>query len=312
MPDVAMHHAFGQDVCQTLPEEIRGIILETPYTFALYGPDIWFMYQPGKTREGRGRRMHTTKTGAFLTALADGARTGKAGGEMFSYLAGFLCHYALDSTAHPYIIWRTTETWPTKRAHRDMEHALDVMLLRREGFWGEKHPVTDHHFPAIRLPETMTEDLERAYRDVYGWTGALADLNRCYARYRALYRMMENPGSAAAALAAAIPTHRFRSVSYAKSAFLDRDVENLAHTPWHQAYARELTSTESFPELYEKARQEAVRMIGDCYQYVMKEKMSPEELRRSLGNRSYLSGLDAEDPRNLLVRSLMPPKDEGN
>ena len=307
MPDVAMHHAFGQEIRDLLPKEIQKELRETAFVFALYGPDLWFMYRPGKTRQGRGRRMHTTKTGAFLTALAERARNGKAKEEVFSYLAGFLCHYALDSTAHPYIIWQTTETWPTKRAHRDMEHALDAKLLMREGIWQEQHPVTDHHFPLLRLPESMEEDLNRVYLEIYGWEQARALLNRCYGRYRWLYRVMENPRSFPGLLATLIPTHRFRSVSYPKSAFLNLDVENLTNTAWHQAFAPDMTSTESFPELYAKAREEAVRMITDAWSYARKGTVSAEALKVSLGNRSYLSGLDVDDPRNRLVPSLMPP-----
>lgn len=310
MPDIAMHHHFGQEVREALPEEVRGSLREDPYTFALYGPDPWFMYKPGKPQEGRGRRMHTTKTGAFLTALAEEAKAGKDRESLFSYLSGFLCHYALDSTTHPYIIWQTTETWPTRRAHRDLEHALDIRLAQREGHWGEKHPLTDYHYPRIQLPESMAEDLNRAYRRVYGWEGAWADLNRCYSRYRLLFRLMESPRSALSALAAVCPTHRFRSLAHVRSAFTDgRDVENLNHAPWHQAYAREITSTASFPELYEEAKEKAVRMITDAWRYAFEGSLSEEALRESLGNRSYLSGLDVEDPRNLLVPSLRPPKD---
>ena len=307
MPDVAMHHYFGLEVRAALPEDLRQALVEEPFLFALYGPDFWFMFQPGKTRQGRGRRMHTTRTGAFLLALARQAREGSARPEMFSYLAGFLCHYALDSTTHPYIIWQSTETWPTRRAHRDLEHALDVKLLQREGYWGEKHPVTDHHFPVLRLPERMASDLDAAYGAVYGWQNTLSDLNRCCARYRALYRVMEKPHSLLTGLATIAPTHRFRSIPHSKSAFLDRDVENLSHTPWHQAYARDLTSTESFPELYARALAEALRMIRDAWTFTRDSACPESFLAASLGNRSYLSGLDVEDPRNRLVRSLMPP-----
>ena len=110
MPDIAQHHVFGKDVRASLPAEVRSFLLDTPYVFALFGPDPWFVYRIWKRRSGRGRRMHTTKTGDFLAALALRARDGSARQEMFSYLAGFLCHYALDSAAHPYIVWRTTET----------------------------------------------------------------------------------------------------------------------------------------------------------------------------------------------------------
>lgn len=311
MPDIVMHYGFGQEVLAGLPEEIRSAIGKDVYDFALYGPDVWFMYSIGKVRQGRGRRMHTTRTGDFLTGLAVQARTGKSRKEMFSYLAGFLCHYALDSVTHPYIIWRTTETWPTKRAHRDLEHALDVKRMQREGVWGEKHPVTDHSFPKLRLPRTMEEDLNRVYQDVYGWPGAWASLNTCYARYQALYRMMEKPISVLTVLATVIPTHRLRSVPHARSAFLDRDIENLEHREWSQPYARDAVSRESFPELYEKAKKLAGDMIRDAYACVYTEEMTVQALRERLGSRSYLSGLDTEDPRNWQVRSLMPPEDKG-
>ena len=310
MPDIAVHHAFGQEVKASLSPEIQNYLVDSPYIYGLYGPDPWFMYQPWKRRQGRGRRMHTTRTGAFLKALALRSRSGASRRETFSYLAGFLCHYALDSAAHPYIIWQTTETWPTRRAHRDMEHALDVSLLKREGYWGEKHPVTAHHFPGIRLPGSMASDLNAVYLEVYGWHNAFPSLHRCYAMYRWLYRQLEKPRSPLTLLASLIPSHRFRSLPYARSAFLDRDVENLSHQPWHEAYAREMTSTESFPDLYEKAREEAVRMISDVFSFSEKGSLSVEELEQSLGNHSYFSGLDVADPRNLQVRSLRP-FDEG-
>lgn len=309
MPDVAMHHAFGREVLGALPEEIRKDLRETPFVFALYGPDLWFMYRPGKLRQGRGRRMHTTRTGAFLMALADRARSGSAKEEVFSYLAGFLCHYALDSAAHPYIVWRTTETWPTRRAHRDMEHALDAALLKREGFWGEKHPVTDHHFPKLKLPESMDADLDLAYGSVYGWRGVRKSLNRCYRQYRKFYRLIETPRSLLTGLAALVPTHRFRSLPYVRSAFLDRDVENLSRASWSQPGSGEGNFTDSFPDLYASARENALRMISAAWEFARAGSLSGEELKAVLGNRSYLSGLDAEDPRNWLVRSLMPPED---
>lgn len=309
MPDVAMHHAFGLDVRGSLPEEIRKELREAPFVFGLYGPDLWFMYRPGKRRQGRGRRMHTTRTGAFLTALADRARSGEAREEMFSYLAGFLCHYALDSSAHPYIVWRTTETWVSPRAHQDMEHALDAALLKREGLWGGKRPVTGHHFPKLKLPESLDADLDAAYGSVYGWRRVRKSLNRCYRQYRKFYRLIEKPRSLLTALSSLAPTPFLRSFPYVRSAFLDRDVENLSHAPWSQPGSGEETFTDSFPDLYAAAREDALRMISAAWAFARTGSVSGEELKSVLGNRSYLSGLDAEDPRNWRVRSLMPPED---
>ena len=67
MPDVAVHLSFGEEVERSLPAEIRKVLESDPYTFALLGPDIWFMHKPWIRRNGRGRRMHTTRTGEFLS-----------------------------------------------------------------------------------------------------------------------------------------------------------------------------------------------------------------------------------------------------
>ena len=123
-----------------------------------------------------------------------------------------------------------------------------------------------------------------------------------------LYREMEKPRSALTALASVVPTHRFRSVAHASSAFLDRDIENNGHREWHEAYAPEITHRESFGDLYDRAKSEAIRMIKTTWAYAGEESVNKEELRREIGNRSYLSGLDVEDPRNRTVRSLMPPE----
>ena len=84
MPDVVVHAVFGQEVRKGLDSAVAEKIRDIPYTFALFGPDIWFMYQPWKRREGRGRRMHTTRTGEFLVSLARHAKNSRHPEEMFS------------------------------------------------------------------------------------------------------------------------------------------------------------------------------------------------------------------------------------
>ena len=130
MPDVAVHAAFGRDVFSSLSPEIRQVIRPQPWTFGLFGPDLWFMYKPWRRREGRGRRMHTTRPGAFLTGLLKRSAASSHREELFSWLAGFFCHYALDSTTHPYIIYVTTEEYHYPRCHMSFEHFRHLMTAR--------------------------------------------------------------------------------------------------------------------------------------------------------------------------------------
>lgn len=312
MPDPTVHVSFGREVLASLPEEVRDFIVPEPYHFALFGPDVWFLYKPVGRHESRGRRMHTTKPGLFLMSLLRRARVSDCRAEMFSYLAGFMCHYALDSTVHPYVIWLTAEKHVFPRSHMSLEHALDAAVMRRDGFWGEKHPVTDNYFPKLQLPEAMQDDLNAVFETVYGWTDCWKDMNRACLRYRACFRIMDNPRGLAARMTRLTKLPALQSLMYSESFFHDRDPENEAHRPWHHPFDPTLTSEESFPELQEKARRFAVSIITAAYHFLRYEEGTDESLAALIGDRSYLSGLPSDDPRNLTVPSMLPPGAEAS
>ena len=307
MPDPVVHVSFGREVLASLPDEVRDVILPEPYTFALFGPDVWFLYRPFGRHESRGRRMHTTKPGLFLMSLLRRTGVSACRAEMFSYLAGFCCHYALDSTTHPYIIHVTAEEHVFPRSHMSLEHALDAAVMRRDGCWGSGHPVTDRYFPKLQLPETMRADLDAVYESVYGWSGCFRDMNRSCLRYRRCFRIMDNPRGFAAFLARITKIPVLCSLMYSESFFLDRDPENEAHRTWRHPFDPALLSEESFPELRENARQFAVRIIAAAYRYLFSGEGTEEGLAGLIGDRSYLSGLPSGDPRNLSVPSMLPP-----
>ena len=310
MPDTAVHAVFGREVRAQLDSGIAQKIQEVPYTFALLGPDVWFLYQPWKRREGRGRRMHTTRTGQFLTALARQAKTGRHPEEMFSYLAGFLCHYALDAETHPYIIHMTEEKTRIPRGHMAFEHTLDRLEMERAGIRGEKHPVTDHYYPKLRLPESMREDLDAVYLEVYGWPDCWKALNHSNLRYRLSYRLMENPKGWFTRLARITGHPALKSLAYATSPFDGTDVENTAHAEWAHSHEPSDISAADFSELKAVALREALEMITAAYRYIFLSEISEEELACRIGSRSYLSGLPEDDPRNAAVASMLPPRTE--
>lgn len=307
MPEVVVHAVFGREVRKNLDSGIAEKIREVPYTFALFGPDIWFMYEPWKRREGRGRRMHTMKTGAFLTELARQAKVSRHPEEMFSYLAGFLCHYALDAETHPYIIYMTEEKRKLPRGHMSFEHSLDKLEMKREGVWGEKHPVTEHYFTNLRLPECIREDIDAVYRKVYGWKNSWQALNLSWPRYRLCYRQLENPKGAFTHVAKATGHPSLKSFAYATGHFDDTDVENNGKAEWTHSHDPSIKSTASFGEMKAAALRNALEMITAAYRYVFLNDITEEELAGRIGNRSYLSGLDVDDPRNTSVSFLLPP-----
>ena len=306
MPDVAVHASFGRDVFSSLSPEIQSVIHSDSWTIGLFGPDLWFLYKPWRRREGRGRQMHTTRPGAFLTALLERAKVSPRREELFSWLAGLFCHYALDSITHPYIIYITTEEYHYPRCHMNFEHELDMRQIRRDGVRDTHHPVTDHYFPRVSLPSSVKNDVDAVFEQVYGWKGGWKAFNRSARRYRSCYKLLENPSGIVARLARLTKRPLLRSFSYSESHFRDIDVENTEHRPWRHSHDASLTFADSFPDLREKARVQAVNLIESSFRYLWQSQGTAEELSALIGNNSYLSGLPTDDPRNHNVKSLLP------
>ena len=104
------------------------------------GPDPLFcyqMYNPSRKYNiaGLGHKMHKEKTGLFLRNLFRFAQTDS----QKDYCLGFLCHYSLDSTLHPYVNYitqRYASPFNIPAGHGFFESALDSKLSMLEtGQW---------------------------------------------------------------------------------------------------------------------------------------------------------------------------------
>ena len=140
MPDLVSHYYFGEQVLASLPEATQTPIHKDIFFHTTPGPDVWFPMGfyggKNKAKSKRGGYMHKNNTGAFLTALARECRSGTDRDALFSYLAGFLCHYALDTVTHPYILYftgeydDTPETIAYRGNHMRLERAIDCWIIR--------------------------------------------------------------------------------------------------------------------------------------------------------------------------------------
>ena len=130
MPAPYTHNCFGRDVLSHLPEDLQRRILPHRGLFdiGLQGPDLFFCYQPlVSTPVGRlGRSLHRTAGETVFrrfAALDDGSD------EAFAYLAGFLCHFTLDSACHGYV----EEMTLLGMSHPLLETQLDRSFLLQDG-----------------------------------------------------------------------------------------------------------------------------------------------------------------------------------
>lgn len=268
MPDVVTHNRMGRSVYKRLPKEIASEIDRSIFRVGLLGPDPYSKYRffALPLRHGINNRMvvmHREKTGDFLTEMAQNSESR----EMFSYLAGFLCHYALDSTTHPYIN-RISDNQGFM--HAAIERRLDVLDLEQLGMKLSDRAITRGFFTPY-LPKSMQKDLDAVLKNVYGWDKGWAYLRDSYHHFRLFYRIVEDPSGLLDRMLRHAPHFirqgRVRSMSY-------------------QSHICDGMNFDEFRELEKESVDKAVRFIEAAYAF-RKGELSEEAFREIIGNKMY-------------------------
>lgn len=124
MPGYITHNIFGKKEYKIMEE---GILKEAVrkhrkvFYVGLQGPDIFFYFPLYVliNRKNLGSIMHTSKTGEYMSGMLDYIlNVGNIDREIcMAYFCGFLGHYSLDRTCHPYIYWKTDRMHKTKDYH---------------------------------------------------------------------------------------------------------------------------------------------------------------------------------------------------
>ena len=127
MPTTFTHDWFGKKVYQKMPQEMRRLVKAHGelYRIGQHGPDVLFYYGFGKNRVNRhGVRLHDEAAAPFFERGAYLVKE-QQDDALLAYLLGFVCHFMLDSTCHPYI----DGTVVKEVSHGEIEKELDRRLM---------------------------------------------------------------------------------------------------------------------------------------------------------------------------------------
>ena len=259
MPDIVAHNAMGKSVLSQLEPEISNLIDYDVFCFSVMGPDPYIFYRffAPRFRHGINKRsaiMHETKTKEFLVELAKRSQSR----EVFSFLAGFLCHYALDSTAHPFINEAANFRG---QMHVAIEHRLDVLELNRQG--KQRRDIME----LFSADPGLTE-VKAVLKKVYGWDD---DYFRISYHHMKLY-------------------HWFAKDQHGLLLFLLEKTKKSRVCHSYQNRLADGIDLSPFNKLEEDAVELGIRLITSAYRFRAKQ-IEEEELVRILGSKSY-SGED--------------------
>ena len=172
MPALYAHLRFGEEVAKLLPAPYKQLIQAYPEAFALgtQGPDVLFYHKPLKTNEikARGTLLHTWSGEKFFLAqgakLLANAPDGNAedilttNGALAAYTCGFLCHFTLDTSCHPYIDAHSTQAV----THGKIESEFDKHVLRLNNMptrgYNVATPIADRNGVKEAVAKTVEAD----------------------------------------------------------------------------------------------------------------------------------------------------------
>jgi len=305
MPGFLTHYIGGQSALESVDREISDYIAPMANLFNLgtQGPDIFFYYISGslsKRIRGVGSQMHDADLGLFFMHLADIVKETADSDKrqiIFAYTAGFLVHYAVDVSTHPYVYAKTANPTAIKEAshHRHFETSVDVLMLSRIY---SKRP-NDYKQWQLILPEKVhkeiaaaaaSEAIRQVYsrdinpRDIYRAMGEMAQFTR-YLQSKTGRRKRWVGGVEQLVLRAKV----ISALTHMQEVTDGMDYLNEKNAPWSPPWSPDITYTESFAELFESAVKYAAQMIQALYSYTHGS-LSKAELSAQIQNRSLKTG----------------------
>ena len=310
MPAILTHCIAGQAVLNNSDSKIRKIIKQSEqlYNMGTQGPDIFFYYLPGFVRKrsrGIGPQMHKNDLAIFIAKMAKAATLCKSqpGKDIiFSYTAGIIMHYAVDTNSHPYVYAKTFDNSASKiknsTTHHKFETSLDILMLEMHN--GQK-PAQCKMWELIDAKKCHRDvasiAASAAIRAVYNRPISKKDVRQAMDYMVNFVKYLQSKKGRRKKIASFVECATIRHPLHA-SIIHDQEVTdgidylNKSKTPWTPPWET-ANSTDSFVDRFNLAVDEGLKMVQALYEYVYED--SPiDNLRTLLGNKSLLTGLPCE------------------
>ncbi|MDF2878264.1 MAG: zinc dependent phospholipase family protein [Clostridia bacterium] len=319
MPDIITHYLFGLDTSHNIKASpLYRIIKDNKNIFliGLQGPDFMY-YNTFPLKDSKAHvalRMHTDKTGDFLVSTLSHLKrydlTSQEFNEGLSYLCGFMCHYILDSMAHPYVFYlggrylmESPDTFKYRSLHKKIELAIDTLLLEQKfGLKAHTFKVHKHILKDIEIPYSLLSMYDEALFLLYGINNGGSIFKKSYKDTRnyfmLTYDMLGVKKVFASLASPLLPEHLntiTSSFSYHNCVNPAIDYMNDNKKVWlHPVTGNAYTF--SFNDILRNANKKSTMLLQAAYDFTT-SKISSDEFKDLLPNISYLTGLPTTDIR---------------
>ncbi len=290
--------------CAEKAVELSGVTIKERDALVLgaQGPDPLFMLGifplgPSSRPGPLGNLLHTRRTGAFLCALC---RRAKDGSEVErAYAMGFLTHYALDSTVHPYVYAHSVDKHGkySSLLHMRLEKRWDTLFYRQDG-----HRSTPVIMPGVAETRPVWEQIADL------WAVAINDVfpEECVTRETVLKalggaervnRLTHSPSGVkygAVWVLERVIGKAGLATSQMAPRFLPRaDITNADHAQWRAPAYPDTPRDEGLMELYDRAVKRATELLTAARGY-FGGTLPEEAFAAAVGNAQYDTGMESD------------------
>lgn len=276
MPDLTTHYLFAKQIRDLLTPDLKSKLELYPNVFAFgaQGPDLFFFRKAGKSEVSKyGGLLHHSKTKEVFDFMGCtlALKKGLERDVLIAYCLGYVCHYYLDKTVHPFVYSeenRLNEIIPNAshhELHSKIESEMDAALYQ----YFENKPVTSFSIEnELRITPVEQWIIASFYSEllqkVFGDTVSPLEIDRSIRdMFRVSKLFYDQTGvfySTASFFGSIIKPIR-SSVNHMKPKKVYRDVLNWQRNNWKNPSPPEQSSNLSVVDLFEQAKQEVIPIL---------------------------------------------------
>lgn len=287
MPAFITHELLGPHVYQVLPKSLQNIIDRHPsaYFWGLQGPDLLFFRDIIKGKSPLpvyGAKMHSELTKELFeelgNAITENSNSPK-GEILLSYVMGFIGHYALDITAHPYIFFlqareeENNTNGIIRGIHNRIECDIDTVLYQKKhGQHVNKYKPSKKMLGTPATHEPISELYARILWRVYGIKVKKSEIMFCFSDARKMFFFMLDPLNGLVLNSVRIYEKLIKKPNYFSSHIrrknVEEDVLNLTHQSWHNLNIPDLDDSRDFIDLFSQATEKSKELIISLHSWL--------------------------------------------
>ncbi|WP_302396830.1 zinc dependent phospholipase C family protein [Eggerthella sinensis] len=302
MPALITHDFFGRDVYDRLYTFIGGSRDEAEaFLLGNQGPDPLFytVLSPQLREHNRlGSTMHNKKPSELLAALKNSLSIlGSAEQEVGrAYALGFLCHYTLDSTMHPFVFFHEYQVCDAgepglsradgSEVHGVIESELDELVLFEKR--AETVATFNPSAEILNASDFVLRIISKMYAyvalTVYGEIIPATMFETAVKDFRIAQRLFYSPSGRKRAIIGRVeellrPYSFYRSMSHRPVALTTSQFDNRAHEAWENPFTGEVRTVgfwDLFDEALEKAQDNLFAFDEDTFDLAAAQEITRE------------------------------------